>query len=91
VTSLGSTGFNPSGTYSWLIATSTAGVSGTPTLGTISGADFTGLPGNFTLTTDANDVYLNYTVPEPGSLALAGAGMGLLAMRRRRNATVARR
>jgi len=91
----GATGISNSSSYSWLIATATGGITGTPTLGTVSGTDFAAYasannPGAFSLTTSGNNLYLNATspVPEPGTiLGLSVAGMGLAGwVRRRRNA-----
>ncbi len=90
--SLGSTGFNNAQSYSWLIANATGGITGTPTLGTVSGADFTSLGGgSFSLTTSTNNLYLNFTpVPEPATvLALGAVGLGAVeAVRRWRRGTV---
>jgi autotransporter-associated beta strand protein len=88
ITSLGSTGFNPGLDYSWLIARATAGLTGTATLGTVSGADFTLGLGGFSLGTSANNLYLNYTaIPEPSAMALlslVAVGGGVYTWRKRR-------
>lgn len=88
ITSLGSTGFNPGLDYSWLIAQATTGLTGTATLGTVSGADFTLGLGGFSLGTSGNDLYLNYTaIPEPSGivlLGLAAVGGGVYTWRKRR-------
>ena len=56
-------GFTGNNSYSWLVAGTTAGLTGAPTLGTISG-DFTnGLAVNYNVVTNANNVYLNYLAP----------------------------
>jgi fibronectin-binding autotransporter adhesin len=93
LTSLGSTGFNNAQPYSWQIATAPSGVIGTPTIGTISGADFGNLNGGtFTVVPTANSVLLNFTpspVPEPAFVLLAcGAAAGGLGWwKRRRSAS----
>ncbi len=46
--------------YSWTIATATGGVSGTPVLGTVSG-DFAPFASPFSITTNANSVFLTYS------------------------------
>ena len=68
--SLDSSGLDNTRSYSWLIATATDGISGTPTLGTITGTDFVAydsLPGHsFSLNVSGDNLYLIATpVPEP--------------------------
>lgn len=87
ISSLGTTGFDNTQPYSWAIATSTGGLTASPapTLGSITGTDFSNLGGGtFTISTDANNVYVNFTpVPEPACfLALVVLG---LAIRNRRD------
>lgn len=48
-----------------------------------------GANGTFSLTSDANNVYLKFTaVPEPGTLAMFGIGIGILSARRRRQSSL---
>lgn len=88
ITSLGSTGFNPALDYSWLIARASTGLTGTATLGTVSGVDFTLGLGGFSLGTSGNQLFLNYTaIPEPSAmvmLGLAAIGGGVYTWRKRR-------
>src|SRR5207302_1414386 len=53
----GSTGFTGTQPYSWQIATTTAGLTGTPSLGTVGG-DFAPYQSGFSLATSANNLYL---------------------------------
>jgi autotransporter-associated beta strand protein len=92
ITSLGTTGFDNTQPYSWQIATASGAITGLPTLGTISGADFGNLNGGaFTVATSGGMVLLNFTptpVPEPASILLVcGAAAGLGWWKRRRTAT----
>lgn len=89
LTSLGSTGFDFTQSYSWLVATTNGGtLTGLPNVGLISGIDFSSGPaGNFFLGSSGGNLFLNYqAIPEPG---MAGfcllAGLAALAGRRRRN------
>jgi hypothetical protein len=83
IQSLGTTGFDNALAYSWLVMSVTDGtLSGTPTLNSILGTDFSNTGGGvFTVNVLGNHVFLNFTpVPEPtgwlaaitASLALAG-------------------
>jgi fibronectin-binding autotransporter adhesin len=88
--SLGTTGFNNALPYSWRIATG-SGVTSFPTIGTISGADFSNLNGGtFSVANTGTALLLNFTptpVPEPAFVLLACLGAtGLAAIRRRRTA-----
>jgi hypothetical protein len=93
LSSIGTTGFDNTKNYSWTIATATGGItnaSGQPTIGTVSGTDFNGLGAGFSLTSDTNNLYLNYTasaVPEPTTILVAGATLlgGLWYRRRSRS------
>src|SRR5262249_44989503 len=80
-----SSGFNQASAYSWRIATTTGGVTGTPALGTVGG-DFSLFAANFTVTTDSSNVYLNFVpVPEPatsGFIVALAFGTGALVRRR---------
>jgi hypothetical protein len=85
----GSTGLVNTNPYSWLIATASGGITGTPTLGTVSGVDFVAAQtsgGTFTVDTVGNNLFLNFTpVPEPATvLGLAAGAMGLAGLIRRR-------
>jgi autotransporter-associated beta strand protein len=60
--SAASSGFTGSSGYSWQLATATAGVTGTPALGTITG-DFAPFSNGFSLSEDANNLYLNFVAP----------------------------
>jgi autotransporter-associated beta strand protein len=85
----GDTGFVNSQNYSWKILTSSGALTGTPTLGTVSGIDFTSLAsGTFNLSTDPNNVYLNFSAtptPEPTAiLGISALGLGLVGWMRRR-------
>jgi autotransporter-associated beta strand protein len=85
----GATGFDNTKYYSWTVLTATGGVTGTPVLGAITGADFSNPgTGSFALTTDANSVYVNFApaaVPEPATvLGLATAGLLFVRVVRRR-------
>lgn len=88
ITSLGSTGFDNTMTYSWRIASTNGGtVTGLPTLGAVSGTDFTTLAGgSFSISSGSGNLYLNFqTVPEPASMLLfAAAGLGVCGYVRRR-------
>jgi fibronectin-binding autotransporter adhesin len=96
VASLTGTGFDNTQKYSWLIATINGGtLSGVPTLGVVSGTDFSSLAGGtFTIGSDSGAVYLNFTpVPEPLTI-LSLSALGLAAVqgvrrRRRRSTTTA--
>ena len=92
-------GWSSTGNYKWDIATFSGGVTGGTLLPdlllntTAFAADNTVAVGpglGFSLTADANNLYLNYTgstVPEPGTVAmlLSGiVGLGLFAWRRKR-------
>jgi autotransporter-associated beta strand protein len=90
ISSLGAltaTGFDPNNSYSWTALTSTGTLTGTPVLGTITGADFANavsLGGVFSLATDTNNVYVNFApIPEPIALGLIALGVTLAARRRR--------
>ena len=77
VASLGGTGFDPNKSYSWTIATATGSITGTPTLGTVGGADFTPVAGGFQVAVSGASVYLNFTpVPEPAAVLAVCAGAG---------------
>lgn len=91
ITSLGSTGFDNTQNYSWLVASSNGGtINGSPTLGTALGTDFLSAPiGNFALGTAGGNLFLNFTgisaVPEPSTFALiAAAGSVGWVLRRRK-------
>jgi autotransporter-associated beta strand protein len=85
----GATGFDNTKNYSWLILTSTGTLTASPSLGPISGTDFSSLGGgSFNLSADTNNIYLNFvaaSVPEPTTiLGLSTAGLGLINRLRRR-------
>jgi hypothetical protein len=93
------TQFTPGNTYSFLVATSTTGMSPAgsviPSQAQFDTTNFTGyVPGSFQFSLDAvpgatNQLFFNMTpVPEPGTLALVGAAAaaGLWRWRRRRTA-----
>jgi fibronectin-binding autotransporter adhesin len=90
--------FSPTTPYQWTIATLSGGG------GTVLGAQMhfdtnalsafaaanNALASNFSVTDDANDVYISYSpAPEPTSLGLLGLGAGSLLLRRRRRSTAA--
>jgi autotransporter-associated beta strand protein len=84
IASLPGSTFDNSLPYSWTIAESTA-LTGTPTLGTIGGTDFSTLNGGtFSITSDTTRVYLNFTpVPEPVAI-FALASLAVICGRRSR-------
>lgn len=89
---LPSTGFDNTKTHSWLIATTTDGVIGTPTVGSVSGTDFAGIPGyQFDLGIVGNNLFLNFTpIPEPAAVfGFAAVGMAAVGAIRRRKARTA--
>ena len=59
--------------FSWDIATASAGITGTPTLGTVGGS-FAPFAANFSLTTNASNLFLNYT---PVSVVWSGTASSL--------------
>jgi autotransporter-associated beta strand protein len=78
-------------TRQWAILTASGGISNFDVGDwTINEAGFTSSPtrtGTFSLSADANNIYLNYAlVPEPSGVMLAAVGMLGIAARRRRNA-----
>jgi len=83
ITTTGTGVVTSNNSYSWLISTANGGISGAPTLGTLSG-DFAQYAadngsGSLSLTTVGNNVYLTATspVPEPGAiLGLTAAVVG---------------
>lgn len=89
LTSLGNTGFNNMSEYSWRIATTNGGtIIGLPTIGAISGTDFTTLGGGtLYLSSGSGDLYLNFVpVPEPGSIMIYVAStLGIYGFVRRRS------
>lgn len=78
-------------TRQWAILTASGGISNFDVGDwTINEGGFTSSPtrtGTFSLSADANTIYLNYAlVPEPSGMMLAAVGMLGIAARRRRNA-----
>ena len=68
------TGFDNTKNYSWTILTANS-LTGTPTLGAISGLDFNNPgDGTFSLATNSTSIYLNFSqpLPEPGLLLFVG-------------------
>ena len=93
--SLPSSNFVSSQPYSWAIASASSSLTGIPSIGLISGSDFTtGVsPTNFMVTNPGGGVlFLNYSpVPEPAFVLFAcGTGVGAIGWwnRRRRLAAV---
>lgn len=81
--------FDPQQTYSWMIATTTGGITGFDSAAfQVRGTNFqNALIGGFTVTSSAGNMFLNYSpVPEPTTWSLMLGGAGALAwVRRRRN------
>jgi fibronectin-binding autotransporter adhesin len=86
--------WNANANQSWRIASAAGGITGwdvadgvASSLFNINDTNFASAAGGsfFTVTKTGNDVYLNYIIPEPASLALIAAG-GLLMLPRRKRA-----
>ncbi|CAN5303404.1 autotransporter-associated beta strand repeat-containing protein [soil metagenome] len=88
ISSLGLTDFDPYSYYSWTALKSTGALNGTPVLGTVTGTDFASavaLGGTFSLSTDTNNVYVNFfaaPVPESALLGLIASGAVVFFRRR---------
>ncbi len=79
--------FVVTGTYSWIIASASDGITGfDESIFSINAAGFENHPaGNFGLQVVGNDLVLTYAIPEPSAAFLLGLGGLALAAIRRRN------
>jgi autotransporter-associated beta strand protein len=79
--------FDPNASYSWLILTTTSGISGfDPNAFTVDLAGFVNpLAGSFNAVNIGNDLFLNYTpVPEPALCSLVGLSLLLFTLLKRK-------
>jgi autotransporter-associated beta strand protein len=94
LTSIGATGFDRNGSYSWLIAKSNAGtITDMPSIGFLTGNDFVQSNQLFSLGNVNGNLYLNYSitaVPEPSSLCAVSFVSLLSLWRLRRKKKAAR-
>lgn len=82
-------GWDPNGTYSWIIASATTAVTGFDAdawdIDYSAFSNNNSVLGTFSVSQSGNDILLNYSVPEPSTYALVLGGLGMLAFLRRRN------
>jgi fibronectin-binding autotransporter adhesin len=86
--------FNPASNYSWILASTTSGVTGFDasefTINTLANNGTSGFGntygGTFDVSVSGNNLLLNYTgvIPEPSTYVLLLGGLGMLAVLRRR-------